>query len=1321
MFYRERRRPVFLWILLSPILAMCLLLPAIFPDSLHASINDDIRLVRSDATGVTFEYVPAPVHRDTLSLYGELFDVLTIDGCTTTTQQGRPQIPLRQVLIGLPSDAVPSVTVVESPYLEQSGYRLAPAPPLSLDKTSVQLDPDGYYTSGFTPSNPVEVGTTGVLRGLHVLPIALAPVSFSAVDSRIRVYGRIRIDIRFNSPSGTILPATRPGNDRLSSVFDTTIINAQVALSWRRTRTVSPPRRVNSFGPGEWYKITLSEAGFYRLDRETLEAGGLNVANLDPRTIRIFNGGGRTLPQDVDAPRPELREMAVQVTGESDGRFDDGDHVVFYASALNGWGYDQSNSSFSFFTNPYTDTNVYWLNTGVGAGRRIPTRDGRATGGTTQIDSPARLHEEREIINPLDSGTEWFWQQLDGAFREEATFQVSLADVARNGQMTARFRLQGKTRFAHHVQVFINDQFVGERFWSGESIPVIISGSGSWLREGNNEIRIVVPRNNQSASQPDHVYFDWFEFSYWTSLNASDGDREIEQDPLASGPTLRYQVTGAPGDSETFDITDPFYLTRITTETGGAFQDSIGVDGPARYRMVTPEHWKQPVSVARDVPSGLRDAANRADYIIITHADFSEVVELLHAHRESYSGLQVYVTTISDVYDEFSWGLTDPTAIRDFLRYTALNWSSPEPPEFALLVGDGNFDYKNHSRSSKGLWIPPFEQGNRCTDDWFVYFDGNNDPLVENDIFPDMAIGRLPIQSVAQGEAVIGKIIAYDTAPEFGVWRNTIVLTSDDERTPGVTFEEPYHIGSSERLANREIPGSFQVERIYLTEYPLDAAGEKPGARDALIGRINEGALLVNWIGHGAANLWAHERVFNTARDLPSIQNGSRLPIFVTATCTAGRFDLINEEAMAEDFLRVDGKGAVGFIGATRLSFPSPNERLNRILYDGLLNQNLPIGSALLRAKIGTVNRENSEKYVLFGDPAMRLGIPSQPIRFTSDSTDTLKVLHTAVVKGEVLKNGQLDQVFDGTAFVRTFDSAQEVIFVTQAGGQIAYQLMGADVFRGSVGIDMGRFTASFIVPRDITYGGNLGRVSVYATDGRADASGAIDLLPLRGADPAFNDSIGPDIEVLVAGNPFADGDFAATSPMLTINLFDESGINITGEVGHQITVQTDRNSKTRQDVTDLFTYNTGSFQRGSVQYQIPGLSPGDHPVTIRAWDNFNNSSAITLTLTVVEDVDLRITDVMNYPNPFDKATTFTFELTQDAEVTVHVYTVAGTLVRSFSNITGLRGFNQVDWEGTDRDGDFLANGAYLYKITARSHTPDRKAASVFGRLVVVR
>lgn len=1304
----------------SVTLAIFLCFVAPFFSSLYASTQVDLHVLRSDITGVTFEYVPTPVRHDTVSLSGETFDLLSIDQCTLTSEPGHPQLPKRYVLIGLPPGARPSVTVLEAPFRSARGYRLAPAPRMDTDGLSYALDQDAYSSNTMRPVNRLTVDTPGMMRGHSVLPIALSPVAYSPADGRVRLYDRIRVDIRFNASEITTPLSGWRGPDRLNSVFEQSVLNARTAAAWQRLGTANPPAtRISPFGPGTWYKVNITEDGMYRINRQLLQDTGINVDGLDPHNMRMFHGGGRVLPQDVDSPRPSLKEIAIQVEGEADGRFDENDHILFYGTALHGWDFLQTLRTYLFFNNPYTDTNVYWLSIGgTIPGKRMGIRDGRIPGGVTQIDTPVRRREEREILNPINSGTTWFWQLFDGAFREEVNFAVDLGNVARSGQVTARFRFQSKTRFAHHVQVFINNTFVGERIWSGESVSVELSETGNWLQDGVNEIRIVLPRNNSTANQPDHVYFDWFEFAYRAPMDASEGTLTFEQDLQAAGPFVRYQVSSAPADAATFDITDPFQVTQMTTEFGSGFRDSVRTI-PTQYILVTPEQGKQPVSLFQDADSDLRNVNNGADYIIVAHDSFIDAAEKLGAHRTAYSGMRVTVAKTSDIYDEFSWGLFDPTAIRDFLRYAGLNWSSGSPPAFALLLGDGNFDYKNHSRNSPGLWVPPFEQGDRCTDDWFVYFDGNGDPLVENDIFPDMAIGRLPAQLPVQADIMVRKIIDYESAPEFGVWRNTIVLTADDENTPGSTFAELFHTTDSERLADRHLPRSFRAEKVYLTQFPLDAAGEKPGARDALINHINDGVLLVNWVGHGAANLWAHERVFNTSRDLPSLNNGNKLPVFVTATCTAGRFDLVTEEAMAEDFLRVEGKGAVGFVGATRLSFPHPNAVLNRALFDGMFQQNLTIGEALLQAKIRTVDRTNSEKYIYFGDPAMRIGKPKQAIRFT-EVVDTLRVLHVAEIQGEVLQDSTIDRSFSGSAFVRTSDSAQEVTYTASLGGQAQYLLPGADVFRGTVSVDQGQFSASFIVPRDITYGGNQGRIAVYATDGRSDAAGVIERLPLRGADPAFQDSTGPEIEVLVDGRPFTDEDYTSPKPTLTINLFDESGINITGEVGHQITVQTDRDVKTRQDVTSRFTYDNNSFTRGSLQVQLPTLTAGDHPLTIKAWDNFNNSATTSLIVSIVEDMDLRITDVMNYPNPFDGPTTFTYQLTQDADITIQIYTVAGTRVQRF-DLIGFRGFNQIDWDGLDQDSDRLANGVYLYKITARSHAEERKTTAIFGRLLVVQ
>lgn len=1303
------------------ILMMALFHLVAFLFSSPTSAQTDLIVLRSDDTGFTFDFVPTPVQHDTVRSGGERYDVIAIDQCVLTTIPGSPQIPQRRVLVALPPGAVPSILLLAAPFREEAGYRLAPAPRLSTDGLVYFPDHAVYSATGMTPDRPLTAEAAAELNGYTLLPLTLSPIAYSPATGRVRFYDRIRVEVRFNAPPTAFFNPQSSVPRVIGSVFEGTVLNAAVARSWRRSNgTVRSATRTTAFGPGEWYKIIVSETGLYQIDRQTLQNAGVNLNTLDPKTIRMFSGGGRTLPQDVDAPRPELRELAIGVTGEGDGRFDGNDTIRFYGTATEGWDYLQASRTYSHFKNPYTDQMVYWLSVnGTTPGRRIGTRSLTGGASSSQTDTPVRRHEERELINPLESGVEWFWQLFDGSFREEATFQVSIGSVARNGQVTAQFNFQSKTSFTHNVQVFLNDQFVGGRVWNGASVSISLFGAGAWLKDGVNEIRIVLPRTGGQASLPDHLYLDWFELACTAPLDASSGELAFEQEIQNGGSITRYAISGAPADAQVYDVTDLFNVTQMTRDLDGAVRDSVRTV-PTRYRLSTPTRWKRPVSVTRDRDSDLRNLNNGADYLLITADEFTDAAEKLRVHRMNSSNLRVLVAQISDIYDEFSWGLVDPTAIRDFLRHAALNWTNGASPGYAVLLGDGNYDYKNHSRLSRGNWIPPFEAGERCTDDYFVYFDGNGDPIIENDIFPDMAIGRLPAQSPRQADVLVSKIIAYEANPEYGTWRNTIVLVADDERTPGSDFDEPYHLTDTERLANQWIPATFRVEKVYLTEYPLDASGEKPGAKEQLIQGINDGALLVNWVGHGAANLWAHERVFNTGRDLSSLENGVRLPVFVTATCTAGRFDLLTEEAMAEEFVRAEGKGAVGFIGATRLSFPSPNAALNRGLYQALLTYRLTLGEALLQAKIGTVNRENSERYTLFGDPAMRIGAPQREVQFIN-AIDTLRVLQTATVGATVLNGGAVDAVFSGTAQIYASDSAQKVTYVTARGGQMLYQLPGSDLFRGSVPITQGQLSASFIVPRDVTYGGNQGRISVYVTNGQTDGSGVLVPLPLRGAVPSFQDSTGPQIEILVDGRPVTIDDYTSRTPELTLRLFDESGINLTGEVGHQIIIQTDHDANSRRDVTARFVYDSGSYQRGSLKTRLPALTPGEHPISVKAWDNFNNSSSLSLSLSVVEETDLRVTNVMNYPNPFNGPTTFTFELTQDADITLQVYTVSGVLIRSFSAISGLRGFNQLEWDGLDRDGDQLANGAYLYKITARTQTQERQTLSVFGRLLVIR
>jgi hypothetical protein len=269
--------------------------------------------------------------------------------------------------------------------------------------------------------------------------------------------------------------------------------------------------------------------------------------------------------------------------------------------------------------------------------------------------------------------------------------------------------------------------------------------------------------------------------------------------------------------------------------------------------------------------------------------------------------------------------------------------------------------------------------------------------------------------------------------------------------------------------------------------------------------------------------------------------------------------------------------------------------------------------------------------------------------------------------------------------------------------------------------VEKGRFEVTFVMPKDISYGGHLARISAYLHDSQQDGLAYRDSLLVGGTATAVEDTAGPSISMTIAGQDFASGDFTSSSPTIVVRLEDENGINITGEVGHWIVLNVDADAQ-RIDLTDRFSYDPGSYQRGTLEYTIAGLSPGDHVATVKAWDNFNNFSIGTLTFRVAEEKNLILKDVLNCPNPFDprsEHTVFTYQLSRPAEVTIKIYTVAGRLIRTLREGERMSGYNESQpWRGEDEDNDSIANGVYLYKITARA---DDKRAEAHGKVVIMR
>ncbi len=303
---------------------------------------------------------------------------------------------------------------------------------------------------------------------------------------------------------------------------------------------------------------------------------------------------------------------------------------------------------------------------------------------------------------------------------------------------------------------------------------------------------------------------------------------------------------------------------------------------------------------------------------------------------------------------------------------------------------------------------------------------------------------------------------------------------------------------------------------------------------------------------------------------------------------------------------------------------------------------------------------------------------------------------------------------------MKGFDSKKDVTYTTEAGSQISYTLWGNPIFRGDVEVNQGRFEASFIVPKDISYGAHTARLSCYFSNDQTDGHGSKDSIEVGGSSDLI-DTKGPEITIYFKGHEnFVTGEMINQDPELITRIRDDkSGINITGEIGHKIMLTVD--GEQNNDITEYFHYDEGSYLEGTLQYQLTGLELGEHQITLKAWDNANNSSTQSILFRIVPREEIRIERVFNYPNPFSTSTHFTFEINQDAEIEIKIYTTSGLLIKHIERVEAQPGFNMIHWDGLDDMGDRLANGVYLYKIIAKAHIDGKRIRKeVLGRLMII-
>ncbi len=1291
----------------------------------------DVHILSTSQRSVVLAFSPHRLRVDSLILDGKLYQKIDFKLASMEGEPEHPMIPCRVLVVGVPPDGDVQVSMTASESDQIEGIRLLPVPHLQRENDLPQetyVEGAIYGQPGTVPGRPFDVEQPTFWGDQRIIRIRVYPVQFDALNRRVILHTKMVFRVEFGSPPReSFTPRRRPNE----TVYRNALVNYSQARTWRFPLGRSMKKVRSRFRTGLIYKLPVNQEGVYSISGSFLTGQGIDIGSIQPSTMKMYNNGGRELPRDMAMPRPDsLVEVPILLTGMEDGRFDANDAILFYGRDVTGWEYDRVTRQYNHYIHHYTNTNIYWLvfNDGI-PGRRVePVPSPSLPVDRTITDFRDRFFVEEDIFNHLNAGIHWGWQ-LFVAPSSNRSLDLVFNDPVPNDTLVFRFQFMGAASGLNQFQIRFNEQAIRTVQFSGPS-----QGSGPRINFYTQTVEVPAPSipeistlsfSYQSTNQGGTAYLDWYEAEYARYLRAHEGRLRFDS-PQSEG-NYAYRLSGFDTEPLVWDVTNSDEIRQMTLRSvSGAweFTDSAEENNPKHYMAVQPSAYLAPGGMSQVTASDLRNPGLGADLVIITHEDFYDQALRLASLREEQDSLSVFVADIQDVFDAFAWGLPDPVAIRDFMMVAFQTWSVR--PSYLLLFGDGDYDYKNRISDGDANWIPPFEYDaltesqSRATDDWFTYVNGQDTKM-------DLAVGRIPVQSSEEARTVVDKIIQYETDPNLGDWRSLITMVGDDEKAGTGDENEITHTRATEDIAENVIPPLFNFKKIYLTEYPeeITVGGRRqPAAQDDLVDQINRGTLLVNFIGHGNESLWAHERVFEMQTDLIRLQNQDRLPFFYAATCAFGLYDDPEQQSFGEELINRSGKGAIGVVAASRFCSAASNEALNKAFIDYLFDDygpTLRLGDAMRLAKLTVASTANNEMYHIFGDPTMRLGMPRYQAIVTSVEPDTLRALSLIRVEGQI-KRDDVDWVdFGGRVSVEAFDSKKNVVYTTQYGTTLPYLLPGNAVYRGQARAEGGHFQVSFIMPKDIFYGGHTGRITCYFWDDEIDGAGYRDDIEVGGSSELV-DNQGPEIALLFDGlDNFITGGMVPEEPILVAEVQDDkSGINITGEIGHKIILTIDGDRK--EDATDYFQYDEGSYLGGKVQYPLTGVGIGDHDLSMKVWDNANNSSIQSIAFRVIPEGDIRIEEVLNYPNPFAGPTTFTFKLNRDADVAIKVFTVDGRLIRQIEGILGEPGFNMIPWDGRDDMGDELANGVYLYKVMARVYAGDKELKEeVIGRLMVMR
>ncbi|MDR1722621.1 MAG: type IX secretion system sortase PorU [Tannerella sp.] len=1093
----------------------------------------------------------------------------------------------------------------------------------------------------------------------------------------------------------------------------------------------------SALSEGKWVKISVNETGFYKLTYSELKKMGFS----DPAKVSIHGYGGWPMEEDfLKAEYIDDLPSAPVYRG--------GDYLLFYGKGTVKWTYDANRKSFVHENNAYATKGYYFVTDATtpaevttmpsegSAGLRIETYDDYFV---HEIDKVSLTTSGRP-----NSGRELFGESFDAT---GSSFKFNIPGITNDdGKISYRFVAKIRSGSGKVILSIANGEEYESPYLNQDNYIYTAATSVApqidWIGEKHEETTISM--RFTLSGQTSHL--DYLRLQVKRLLQPY-GACALVRSLESVDKSSQFVIKNASQDILVFDVTEGKPVQLIETALSGT-EATFSISAGAMREFAIVDKSKQfptPETEGEIENQDLHGMA-QTDMIILSPKAFVREAERLAEIHRKYDNLSVSVVTPEQVYNEFSSGGAEATAIRRFMKmFYDRSTSDDDAPKYLLLFGDGRFDNRKLTdiwKNSSDNYIVTYQsketlaENSYVSDDYFGLLADNEgaDP-VRATIY--LGIGRFPVNTLTQAKNAVDKVISYIENTKSGAWKNKICFVADDGNN--TDEHDTIHAAQADILANyiEENHPEYIPVKLYFDAFKIDFTGGKPSFPDIrtnLQKALKEGVLVLNYTGHGDAVSWSEEKVM-TQTDITSFTY-QNLPLWITASCDFAPYDAPSTSAGEDVFLNPKS-GGIALFTTARVAYSDANMMINQLFINNLFKKidgrHLTLGEVMKYSK-NDYQSERLKSFLLIGDPAMRLaypddfGIETTEINGMSvnDASINFKAFEEITVKGKVTDSeGRKIDDFNGLLSATVFDSRTQVECLdnTNSGRKITYYDYPNKLYVGNDYVRNGEFAFTFTVPKDISYSNKTGKISLYASDedNGIEANGSFKKFTIGGtADNFETDTIGPEIRAIYLNTgDFNEGDRVNTTPVFAAIVWDGSGINTGGSsIGHNITLTIDDSPMKTYTLDSYYeTYLDGNEGEGIVRFPVPTLEAGTHKAQFKVWDIFNNSSSRTFEFVVADNYKPSIVGLTAGPNPALEYVNFMISHNvpeSSLKVEIQVFDIVGRLVWNHIETGSSSMFENysVRWDLTNGAGARLRPGAYFYRAIISSGNSQESSKS---------